>query len=172
MAELLINHAFVSAKPDSPDTSLVSSSEWNAPLVATGGQSGQIVTRDTTVAHGVSLIEGVAVTRTSDSFSGNVGTTPGMASVIITCQTRAFILVLPHVNVTVAVGNIAVMSIRRNGTVIATGNIRADALFYTPFNWLFDEVAGTYTYDLLFTGQSGNVTNVSAVLSTMKMGHL
>lgn len=50
MAEI-ITHAFVSAKSDSPDTTLVSASEWNDGHVLSGGINGQILLFDNTEAN-------------------------------------------------------------------------------------------------------------------------
>jgi hypothetical protein len=172
MGEVLITSSFVLTKPESSDNTIVSTSEWNGPKLITGGSPGQVLVRDTTSSTGASWIDGAAVQRVSDAFTGSATTTPGMALTIVTCASNAYVTVQPHVNLVLAVGNAAVMSIRRNGTVIVTGAMRGDGAFYQPFSWVFSESPGTYNYDLLFSGTSGAITSASAVLTATKVGRL
>src|SRR4030095_1977011 len=172
MADVSIVHAFILSKPESPDPSIVSNQEWNAPNLVSGGISGQLLMRDGNAQTGASYMDGAGVERSSDAFSGSATTTPAMAVTTVSCNSNAYILVQPHVNVTLAVGNSAIMSIRRNGAVITTGAIRADGAFYQPFNWLFAEVPGSYAYDILLMGSSGAITNASVVLTALRLGRL
>jgi len=56
MADVEINHAMVSAKSDTADTSLIQPSDWNADLVVAGGTKGDIPLRDTTAGSGASWL--------------------------------------------------------------------------------------------------------------------
>jgi hypothetical protein len=172
MVDVLITSPFVLTKPESADPTIVSTSEWNAAKLIAGGTSGQVLVRDAASGTGASWVDGPAVQRVSDAFSGSATTTPGMALAIVNCTSNAFVIVQPHAILVLAAGNAAVMSIRRNGTVIATGAIRADGAFYQPFNWVFSEAPGVYNYDLLFSGTSGAITSANAVLTAIRLGRL
>jgi hypothetical protein len=172
MVDVLITSPFVLTKPESPDNTIVSNSEWNAAKLVGGGSPGQILARDSGSATGASWIDGLAVQRTSDVFNGSATTTPTLASTIVACATNAFVIVQPYILATLAVGTNAVLSIRRNGALVATGNIRADSAFYQPFNFVVSEAPGTYTYDVLVSGTTGAVTNCQVVLTTLRFGKL
>lgn len=57
MAEI-ITHAFVSAKSDSPDTTLVSASEWNDGHIFSGGINGQVLVYDNTQPNNIRWTDG------------------------------------------------------------------------------------------------------------------
>lgn len=170
MAEVQIAHAFVSAKADSPDPTLVSSSEWNDYLHFINGNDAQMLLRATTTNTGAVWAEGPAILRPSDAFSGSQVTTPALCSTPLTFATSVFILLLPSVSVTLTAGTGAILSIRRNAVAIATGPIRCDSTFLSPFPMYAVETPGTYTYDMLISGTSGSVTNVSAILTIFTIG--
>lgn len=58
MAET-VTHAFISAKSDSADTTLVSSSEWNDGHVFSGGANGQVLIYDNTQPNNIRWTEGI-----------------------------------------------------------------------------------------------------------------
>ena len=60
MAET-ITHAFVSAKSDSPDTTLVSATEWNAAHVLSGGINGQVFVYDNTQPNNIRWTDGAKI---------------------------------------------------------------------------------------------------------------
>jgi hypothetical protein len=84
---LNINHAFVSAKADNPDPTIVDSTIWNAGLVVSGGVNGQLMVRDSTKPSGAewtdtpelagATIDGIVTT----SVDG-IGTTSTDGSVV------------------------------------------------------------------------------------------
>lgn len=172
MADVLITSPFTLTKPESPDGTIVSTSEWNAAKLITGGAPGQVLVRDASSSTGASWIDGAAVQRVSDAFTGSATTTPGMALAIVNCTSNAYVLAQPHAILVLAAGTNAIMSIRRNGIVVATGAMRADGAFYQPFSWVFSEAPGVYNYDLLFSGTSGAITSANAVLTTTRIGRL
>jgi hypothetical protein len=172
MVDVHIAHPFISAKADSADPTLVSSSEWNAFLGAVNGNNGQMIIRNNTSAQGMTWADGPSIVRPSDSFSGSQVTTPALCSTPLTFASGVYVLLLPSVAVTLTAGNAAILSIRRNAAVIATGAIRCDSTYFTPFPAYAVEVAGTYTYDILISGTSGSVTNVGAILTIFSIGKL
>jgi hypothetical protein len=172
MADVLITSPFVLNKPESPDNTIVSNSEWNAAKLIAGGSPGQVLIRDSQSPTGASWVDGMLVQRTGEAFNGSITNTPGMALNIMNCSSNAFVEVKPHVLVVLAVGTNAVMSIRRNGVVVVTGAIRADGAYYQPFTWLFSEAPGVYNYDLIFSGTSGAITSINAVITAIRYGRL
>lgn len=58
MAET-ITHAFVSAKSDSPDSSLVSATEWNDGHIFSNGINGQVLVYDNTQPNNMRWVDGV-----------------------------------------------------------------------------------------------------------------
>jgi hypothetical protein len=86
MADIL-RHTFVSPKADSPDTSLVSASEWNDGHTFTGGSNGQILVADNTQAKGVKWVDG-AIAYSTFIGSGS-GADPLTLSLLnITCNSN------------------------------------------------------------------------------------
>ena len=77
MPAALINHAFVSAKSDGPDTTFVRPSNWNANLKVTGGASGQKLIRDAAAADGASFIDSETI-----SFVNNSGASVAAGDVL------------------------------------------------------------------------------------------
>lgn len=61
MADVLVNHAFVSLKSDGPDTTFVRPSNWNANLKFSGGLDGDALVRDSGAPDGASWQPGVPV---------------------------------------------------------------------------------------------------------------
>ena len=167
-----IKHAKVSAKVDPADTSLVLPSDWNAAELLSGGSDGRMILKDSTQTTGAGWVDGPLIQRISDAFTGNVGTTAPLSSVSVAFSSNGYILLLPSVLVTLAAGSAAILSIRRNSVAISTGAILANSTFIMPFTGLALEVSGTYTYELIITGSSGNVTNVQTVLTLLKIGKL
>jgi hypothetical protein len=172
MVDVLITSPFLLTKPESPDNTIVSTSEWNAAKLITGGAPGQVLARDGASATGATWIDGTAVQRTSENFSGSIVNTAPMAPAIISCTSNAFIFVQPYVLLVLAVGSSAVMAIRRNGTSVATGQVKADGFFYQAFSYVASEVPGTYTYDVILSGTSGAITTANVVITTIRLGRL
>jgi hypothetical protein len=172
MADVVITSPFLSAKPESPDGSVVSTSEWNAAKLISGGSAGQVLARSGASPTGATWIDGTIVQRTSEAFNGSIVNTPPMAPAIVSCTSNAFVLVIPHVIVVLAAGTAATMGIRRNGVSVSTGQIRADGAYYQPFSYVIGEVPGTYTYDVILSGTSGAITSASVTLSVLRFGAL
>lgn len=172
MVDVHIAHTFVSAKADSPDPTLVSSSEWNDFLEAVNGNNSQMMLRNNTSPYGMTWVDGPSIVQGSGAFTGSQVTTPPLCSTSPTFASGVYVLLLPSVLVTLTAGNGAILSIRRNAVVIASGAIRCDSTFFSPFTGYAVESAGTFTYDILISGTSGSVTNVNATLTIFSIGKL
>lgn len=170
MAELRINHAFVSTKPDSPDPSIISSSEWNAAEVATGGLHGQIIARDGTVASGLSTVHGAALTTASESYSGASPSAP-LADTVINFTSAAQLLLLVTITATVSDSSNVTVDVRRDGlsigTFICNGSGRADMV-----SLVRTEAAGAHTYTVVCSLGTGTFTNLTAFLHSLSIGTL
>ncbi len=171
MAEILA-HTFVSGKSDSADGTIVSSGEWNDGHSFASGVDGQLLMRDSSQGKGAKWVDGPLVQRISDAFTGNVGTTTPLSSVNVSFSSNGYILLIASLLCTLASGTAGIVSIRRNSVAISTGAFLANSTFIVPFTALAVEVAGTYTYEMIVTGSSGNITNVQTVLSLIKIGRL
>ena len=170
MAALNINHQHVSTKPDSADSSLVSSSEWNAPLVATSGAHNQIVVRDGGSATGLGLIDGPGAAIATESHSG-AGPTPELADTVVTLTTSGFVLLFVTVRALVSDSSTVTVFVKRNGAVIdqytvpGTGFSNCQAVLRL-------ELAGSYTYTVACGLGSGTFTSVTGTITYLKLGTL
>lgn len=161
-----VKHAFVSTKPDSSDASLVSSSEWNAPLLISGGISGAPLLRDTTKATGARWGQPIGVI--SAGISGYTGPSPSppLGTVSISILDHTVALVMPTIACTVSTGvdSVYTVTFRRNGVNIgafffaANGAhetiLSADGLSFAPATYVYDLVVST-SGGATFTGFSG-----------------
>lgn len=92
----MINHGFVSTKPDSPDVTIVGSSKWNADHIISGGNLGALVYQG--VAGAPTLINSVV--------AGKVLTSNG-AGVVPTWEDPSVILPIAESDVTGLVADLA-----------------------------------------------------------------
>jgi hypothetical protein len=165
-----IKHAFVSTKPDSPDTSLVSSSEWNASLVVTGGTQGQLVARDAESSTGVSYIDRPFITAAGDSHSGS-SPSGGLSDRAVTVNGIAYIVLMPSATVTTSGGATSTVQLRENGVNISGASFVVSGAGITgSFQWVLSKSTGTYTYDMIVTASSGTFTAVSTILAVFAIG--
>lgn len=72
-AEVTLTHQFVSTKADGADTTKVKPSDWNDPLVGTGGDDGEVVTFDSTFDSGLGAHRRAQVLDSQYTAVGNVG---------------------------------------------------------------------------------------------------
>jgi hypothetical protein len=89
MAEI-ITHAFVTTKPDSPDPSLVSATEWNDGHTFSGGSNGQTLAADNTQPKGIRWIDGTVQFTGSANILGGSPQTVTLAT--FTANTPAIII--------------------------------------------------------------------------------
>lgn len=170
MAEVEINHAFVSLKADSPDPSLVSASEWNARLNIGGGSNGQTVVRDASQPHGARWTQGVSVQRTTGTYGGGGTSSLSLASMVVTLQTPGTIILFPYVQALTSASQPVTIAIRRN-----FANLSLPNWFGTGFGGIFwtevdTQPAGTYTYDMIVSVSTGTITSVTAYLTALILG--
>lgn len=170
MAEIHIKHAFVSTKPDNPDGSIVSSSEWNAPLLVTGGTHGQVLVRDGASSTGVSVVTGPSAGLGTSSYSG-VSPTPPLASTSITIPTGAFIFLA--VNIAAVTSGLASVTavLRESGVDIATIRASGSGL-NNGASYVVSRFAATYVYDVICTADSGTFTSLFVSIPSLYVGVL
>ena len=170
MAELQIKHAFVSTKPDSLNSTMVSSSEWNAPEVATGGSHGQAIVRDISQPSGLSTVQGVEATTATESYSGAPPTTP-LADTVRTFTTAATILIIVNIAAVVSDSSNTTAFVKRNGVVVAQYGFPGTG-FMSSYSLVLNESPGSITLTVECSLSSGTFTSVSATIITMTIGRL
>lgn len=169
--ELLINNAFVSAKPDSTDQTLVSSDEWNASLKVTGGVSGNMILRDTSSVTGARMVEGPRTTDVPSTYSG-ASPSADLGTTVITTGSNIKILLFVNVTVLTSTSGAATMTIYRNSvpTVVITVPGNGVASFYAQ---LYGEIPGTYTYTVILSiGGGATFTSASVRVESLSLGTL
>jgi hypothetical protein len=92
MAET-ITHAFISAKTQSPDTTLVSKNEWNDGHVFTGGTNGQVLLYDNTQPNNMRWTDGQALHVNGTNYSGtSPSTTLSLINFTLTSPAIAMVM--------------------------------------------------------------------------------
>jgi hypothetical protein len=165
-----VKHAFVSSKVDSSDSSLVSASEWNAPLLFSGGSNGSVALRDPTKPSGARWGQPIFVTGSVISNYVGPSPSPPLGAVSVSVQDHAVALVMPTIACTVSTGVDAVYTVqfRRNGINIGAFFFAANGAHETILYADGLAVAGTYVYDIVvsvggagtFTGFNGNLSAI------------
>lgn len=84
----IVTHAFVTTKPDSPDPSLVSASEWNEGHVLQGGSNGQVLVFDNTQVKNARFIDGGAIASASATGPTGGTTVTGIAPITFTATSN------------------------------------------------------------------------------------
>lgn len=170
MPQININHAFVSAKPDSADGSAVSSGEWNANLLVSGGATGQILVRDASSPTGAGSIAGGQATGETDSHTG---ASPGatLAPTVITIATNAFTILFVTVSATTSGSAPVTISLREDGFIVSTFRGLGDGTTVTGVS-IFFRTPGTRTYSIDVASDSGTFTTLFVSLPTLTIGVL
>lgn len=170
MTEVNRNHAFVSGKADSFDTSLVSSSEWNAPLVATNGSNGFIAMSDASSSTGEKWIQGPSVSRIPDTYSGGIAS-GNLSSTLISSNGNTITLLMVEAGAITADTNPIAVRLKEDGVEVAqwavegvTGHVRQVGTYYVA------GTTGSKTYSLQITKTGGNVTSSNVCLTTLTLG--
>ena len=170
MAEVEITNTFVSAKADSADGTLVSSSEWNDKLKIGGGSSGQMFVRDTAQAHGGRWANQPTVYANQGSYSGS-SPSPALAANVVVFSANAVILLLTGISVITSGAADVTATIRRDtvtlGTVVVEGSTGKFKVVHFDTN---NEVAGTHTYDVVLTASAGTFTSSLVSLTALVVG--
>lgn len=171
MAEAVqVRHAFVLSKTDSPDPTIVSSSEWNAAELFTGGGHGQILTRDGTSLTGASYINKPVMTGFVGSHAG-VSPSPPLCVTNVIIEGLSYALVTTTVNAVTSGGAAVSIGVYVNDilhqTIQAPGSgFSASGTFVLLLN------PSGYTYKAIATAVSGTFTSLTITLATFAIGTL
>jgi hypothetical protein len=168
-APALVNHAFVSAKPDSPDGTIVSSSEWNNVLLLTGGSQGQALLRDAGSVTGASWIDGPNIQVNSGTYNGS-SPSPDLAQILVTNNTAAYTMAFATIAAVTSGGANVNAFIKRNG--VATTNWIANGLgqHSTMLIAIGEFNPGTVTWTVAVATIAGSFTSLTVQLMTLRLG--
>ena len=170
MPQININHPFVSTKPDSADAGVVSSSEWNAPAVVTGGATGQMIVRDSGSPTGVGSVAGPGGTGVNEQYTG-ASPSPAMADTILTFNTSVFCMIAVTINVVTSGGAAVTGILKEDGVEVVS--LRASGAGLTASStFIIFRAAGTHTYTVVCTTDSGTFTALSVSIATLSIGVL
>lgn len=164
MAEI-ITHTFVSAKSDSPDTTLVSASEWNAGHLFGGGTNGAILMYDNTQPGNIRWTEGVRK-QTSQHYIVTSTPTPiiNLAPMNFTTTYSAIgTLILLILNYTSVGAAVSAVIVRHNDSNTGTLNVPSGTAELT----LTTDIAfppGTHVIDIDVTvAGNANILTLSLI---------
>lgn len=168
MVDVLVKHAFVSTKPDSSDSSMVSSSEWNAAEVFSGGTHGQLVARDGGAATGASYIARPNVTGVGGSHSG-ASPTAVLCTTVVVATTAVFTCITATVSTITSGGAGVTVTVYEDG--VAQMTLRASGAGFSSSGTInLARSPGSKTYTLQATADSGTFTSFVATLVTLTVG--
>lgn len=170
MAEGVIKHTFVSTKPDSPDASIVSSSEWNAAHFLSGGSQGQIAMRDGASTTGFSWGNAPQATQATGTYSGASPSNP-LAPNVVTFTTNANLLIFVNTIAVVSDASKATIFLRKDGGTIAQFDVSGAGLRGSNV-FTFVETPGTHTYEASASLSSGSFTSLNINIVTFSIGVL
>jgi hypothetical protein len=167
MADVIILPPFISTKPDSPDSSIVSSSEWNAARLISGGLQGQLMARSSGSLTGASYVDGAKINLSSASYSG--ASPADVTSLVITFTTTVQLMLVYHATAVTSGSANVLVSLKRDGAVVDTFTI--DGIGHgasAPF--VIGESPSTHTYTVALTAVSGTFTSSNARLVAFSIG--
>lgn len=169
MAET-ITHSFISAKADSADPTLVSSSEWNDNHKLVGTAEGQIVTYNTANApSNVRYVDGTRRGNGSYVIPGAIALPATLPfSVVLTLSTTAYCLVIvtPHAITPV---NPLTVGIKHNAVNVRNFIIPATTVHHTCLQWVQPGIVGVNTFEVILDG-AGSVTSGDIFMQVMSFG--
>ena len=170
MAEVEITNAFVSAKADSADGTLVSSGEWNDKLKIGGGSDGQIFARDSAQAHGGRWTDGPAITTNTDTYAGS-SPSPALCARTIVFATNAVVFLIVGVKAITSGGGQLTVALRRDTVNISSQPMEgATGLFNVAAFAVQSEAPGTHTYDVVLSVSGQTFTSSTVQLATLRVG--
>jgi hypothetical protein len=164
MVAVLVNHAFVSAKPDSPDGTIVSASEWNASALMTAGNQGQLVARDGGSVTGATYVDGSGVQINSGTYSGSSPSTD-LAQLLVTNNTPANILLIATIAAVTSGGANVQGFIKRNG--VAGAGVHGQVSFVIGEN-----SPATVTWTVAVSTISGTFNSLSISFIALSLGKI
>lgn len=150
----VITHTFHTTKPDSPDSSLVSASEWEDGHTVLGGANGQTLTFDNTQPKNVRWKDGSTIRATAMTYSGATPSTMlGLLAFATVSHTIATIFV--DFLSTISSGTTTTITIFVDGTAFANFVMQADGFSrQVPLRSLGLN-AGNHTITFQFTNTGG-----------------
>lgn len=169
MAEVRIGHSFVSTKPDSADSSLVSANEWNADELFKNGSPGQTIIRDAGQVTGAKWVQGVSSVQTSGNAGGVVTSLP-IAANPITFTTNCILLLMLYAQAITSAGQAVTLTMRRDAVTTLTPNWAGNGIGGIAIIDVRSEAPGTHTYDVVASVASGTITTVSVSLTALVIG--
>lgn len=159
-----INHSFVTAKPQSTDSSLVSRNAWNLPLLLSGGQDGQPILKDSTKSTGAKWGQALTIGVGAVSYSG-ASPSSAQGSVPVTITDNCLVLVIPQVQATVSAGTTYTLTVRRNTVSIGSLILPTGGIHQATFTPSVESTPGTVTFDVTATvGGGATFTSFSGSL--------
>lgn len=171
MAAVDIRHAFVSAKVDSADSSIVSKDEWNNAHVLTGGSQGQLAARDAGSVTGGTYVDGSTVQINSGSYSGSSPSTD-LAQILATNNTPANVYCLATIAAVTSGGANVQAFIKRNGVAVANGLGGGAGLNFAVAFVIGENSPATVTWTVAVSTIAGTFTSLSISFMVMEFGKI
>ena len=167
---VLINHPFITAKPDSSDQTLVSANEWNANLVITGGADAQALLRDSSKSTGGRWTDGPGITTNTDTYAGS-SPSPALCARTIVFATNAVIFLIVGVKAITSAGGQLTVALRRDTVNISSQPMEGGTgLFNVAAFAVQSEAPGTHTYDVVLSVSGQTFTSSTVQLATLRVG--
>jgi hypothetical protein len=168
MADVIITNPFVSTKPDSPDSSIVSSSEWNAAQFVSGGLQGQLFARNAGSLTGASYVDGAKINFANATYSGATPS-PELCSITLTFNSTVFLMVIAALSAVTSGAANVVVAVKRDGATVDQFTIGGTGLA-TSYPFVIGESPGTHIYTISIAAVSGTFTSAGVRLLTFSVG--
>lgn len=165
-----ITHAFISAKTQSPDTTLVSKNEWNDGHLFLGGVNGQVLIYDNTQPNNMRWTDGPALS--SNVASGGASASPlvGLVPVTITTSGPGICLALFTAYAVLSGAGTVSINLLIDGVLeYSQGFVSGGAVALTWFRGV-SLAAGTYTFTLNYVASAGTFVSYTAELGVLRIG--
>jgi hypothetical protein len=172
MAEI-ITHTFVSAKTQSPDTTLVSKNEWNDGHVFSGGINGQSLVYDDTQPNNMRWVNKTFTAFVADTVSSSTPTPLlNIASVSPTFETTVIALITYQAFSYTSVGNaVGTLSLVVDTLDVSLLNIPSPLIQATSATLPIPLPAGAHNINIrLNTAGNVNVTTLFISISIVAFG--
>lgn len=161
MSEVNINHAFISAKPESLDDTIVSKNEWNADEIISGGADGQLVARDSSSSTGGSYVAGPLRATGTGTYSG-ASPSGALAPVNVTFSTSVVVMLCVNAVAVLSAGGTFTVNLRRDGSGFRTRAYFGGGAYAGAVD-VFEETAGSHTYDVTISVGGGATFTSSGI---------
>ncbi len=166
-----ITHVFVSSKSDSPDTTLVSASEWNDGHVFGGGINGQVLIYDNTQPNNMRWTDNVQLVLDVQSIA-NPTVSPYVQALelnIVTNSPVSIFVIVSYVSITTVGAVTYSATLYINGGVSAADTISSGANITTVRPGSGPAGTQNIHVDLISTGNA-NFTGGFALLQVQTIG--